>query len=88
MARDLELRQRTTPRGRPQHGPIVAHGAQRSACATRPRRMRDPFATRQRGRARACSRGARCFGMARRAFGALVYPQDVPVGDLLSNASA
>jgi hypothetical protein len=31
-------------------------------------------ATRQRDRARACSHGARCFGTARRALGALVYP--------------
>jgi hypothetical protein len=41
--------------------------------------MRDPFVTHQRGHARACSRGARCFGMARRALDALVYPLDVPV---------
>jgi hypothetical protein len=40
----------------------------------RPRRVRDPFATRQRGLTRTCSHGARCFGMARRALGVLVYP--------------
>jgi hypothetical protein len=74
MARGLELGQCAVPRGRPRHGPVVARGAQRSACAARPLRMRNPFATRQRGRARACSHGAWCFGMARRAFGALVYP--------------
>jgi hypothetical protein len=79
MAHGLELGQRAALRGRPRHGPVVARGAQRSACAARPRRVRDPFATRQRGRARACSRGARCFGTARRALGTLVYPLDVPV---------
>jgi hypothetical protein len=79
MARDLELGQSATPHGRPRHGLVVDRGAQRSACAARPRRMRDPFATHQRGRARACSRGARCFGTARRALDALVYPLDVPV---------
>jgi hypothetical protein len=42
----------------------------RGACVARPRRVRDPFATRQRGLARACSRGARCFGVARCAIGA------------------
>jgi hypothetical protein len=75
----LELGQRVALRGRPWHGPVVACGAQCSACAAQPRRVRDPFATRQRGRARACSRGAWCFSTARRALGALVYPLDVPV---------
>jgi hypothetical protein len=56
MARGLELGQRVAPSGRPRHGPVVARGAQRSACVL-----------------------AWCFGMARRAFGALVYPLDVPV---------
>jgi hypothetical protein len=79
MARGLELGQHAAPRGRPRHGPVVARGAQRSACAARTWRMRDPFVTHQRGHARACSRGARCFGMARRALDALVYPLDVPV---------
>jgi hypothetical protein len=54
MARGLELGSRAAPRGRPRHGPVAARGA----CAARPRRVRDPFATRQRGLARACSRGA------------------------------
>ena len=69
MARGVELGQRAAPRGRPRHGPVVARGAQCSVCAARPRRVRDPFAMRQRGRARACSRGARCFGVARCALG-------------------
>jgi hypothetical protein len=73
--RGLELGQRAVLRCQPRHGPVVAH----SACAAQLRRVRDPFATRQRGRARACLRGARCFGTARRALGALVYPLDVPV---------
>jgi hypothetical protein len=79
MARGLELGQRGAPRGRPRHGLVVDSGAQRSACAARPWRMRDSFATLQRDHARACSRGARCFGMARCALDALVYPLDVPV---------
>jgi hypothetical protein len=44
--RGLELGQRAAPRGRPRHGPVVARGAQCSVCAARPRRVRDPFATR------------------------------------------
>jgi hypothetical protein len=39
------------------------------ACAARPQHVHDSFATRQRGLARACSRGARCLGVARRALG-------------------
>jgi hypothetical protein len=50
MARGLELGQRVAPCGRPWHGPVVARGAQRCACAARLQRVRDPFATRQRGR--------------------------------------
>jgi hypothetical protein len=54
--------------------PLPARGVQRGTCAAWPWRVHDSFVTRQRGLARACSRGARCFGTAHRALGALVYP--------------
>jgi hypothetical protein len=55
---------------RPRPGAALARTAVvplRRACAARPRRVRDSFATRQRGLARTCSRGARCVSVARRA---------------------
>jgi hypothetical protein len=59
----------------------------RSACAVRPRRVRDSFATRQRGLARTFSRGARCVCMARRARDAMHSALSRPRHDRLPRAT-
>jgi hypothetical protein len=70
-------RARTVPPASSPHPRLAAMAARsrppwrvpplRSACAARPWRVCDSFATRQRGLARTCSRGAQCVSVARRA---------------------
>jgi hypothetical protein len=55
MARGLELGRRARGASAPSAAPLPARGA----CAAWPRHVRGSFAARQRGLARACSRGAR-----------------------------
>jgi hypothetical protein len=75
---------------RPRPGAASARAAVvplRSACAARPRRVRDSFATRQRGLARTCSRGARCVSVARRARDATHSALSRPRHDRLPRAT-
>jgi hypothetical protein len=63
-------------------GPACLWRAALSSASARPHAVgldMAPLSPAARNVARACSRGARCFGTARRAFGALVYTLDVPV---------
>jgi hypothetical protein len=82
MARGLELGQRAARAFGPGVAPLPARGAQRGACAARPRRARGLFAARQRGLARARARvvravlwhGSPCPRRARLPLDVPVYP--------------
>jgi hypothetical protein len=67
-ARPRPRRSSPASRGRPRRGPVAACGAQRGACAARSRCVSAAPC------AYVLTWCARCFGTARRALGALVYP--------------